>query len=260
MIERVVAGDVKIAYSESGSGEPVVLIHGGESGRVQYDAFRPLLGDDICAIAYDQRDTGDSVNPPTPYDMEDLAQDCASLIRGLGYERAHVYGGSFGGAIALQLAISVPEVVQTLTLGTTVARVALDPGTDAGDIAALSPDQRTARMLAFALSEEGQKDEELVAETRSILIHRPPTEDARRLDAIRGFDVTDRLSDITAPTLLIYGAEDPGAPPEHGRMISEAIAGSRLEVLPGVRHGVTLEAKHTVAALIREFVLAHPLS
>ncbi|WP_245589801.1 alpha/beta fold hydrolase [Amycolatopsis balhimycina] len=69
-------------------------------------------------MAYDQRDSGASVTPPGPYGIPDLAADCAALIRGLGYERAHVFGSSYGGFIALQVAVSVPDVVQSLTVCT----------------------------------------------------------------------------------------------------------------------------------------------
>nr|WP_241784095.1 hypothetical protein [Amycolatopsis lurida] len=86
-------------------------------------------------------------------------------MRGLGYERAHVFGTSFGGAIALQLAISDPGVVQTLTLGAAVAQVRLSAGSAAGDLTALPPDQRTAKMLDFVLSEQGQAAADLVTET-----------------------------------------------------------------------------------------------
>ncbi|WP_432990248.1 alpha/beta fold hydrolase [Dactylosporangium sp. CA-233914] len=255
---RVRAGDVEIAYSESGSGEPVILIHGGESSRAQYDAFRPLLGAGIRAVAYDQRDTGDSVNPAAPYGTEDLARDCAALIRGLGYSRAHVFGASFGGIIALQLAITVPDAVQTLMLGATVSRVSFSAGSTAGDIVALSPQDRTQRMLDFVLSPQAQASQELMAETLGILLHRPPAEDARRLDAVRNFDITEQLPEITAPTLLIYGEDDPSATPEKGRALAAAIPGARLETIPKIRHGITIEGKDTVARLIREFVLAHP--
>ncbi len=218
---RVDAGDIGIAYTESGSGEPLVLLHGGESGRIQYDVFRPLLGDGIRAIAYDQRDTGDSTNPDAPYDLEDLARDCAALIRGLGYERAHVFGASFGGLVALQLAISVPEVVRTLSVGATVARVAFVPGSVTGDIVDLPPDRRARKMLDFVLTPEGRASEQLVAETMAVLVHRPAAQDARRLDAVRGVDLTDRLSAITAPTLLVYhdrtsAAGSPTPSPAHG--------------------------------------------
>lgn len=77
--------------------------------------------------------------------------------------------------------------------------------------------------------------------------------------AIRGYDVTDRLGSISVPTLLIYGQDDQLATPAAAHEIAAAIPGSRLEVLPGLRHGITLEGKHTTAALLREFVPAHPL-
>jgi 3-oxoadipate enol-lactonase len=254
----VEAGAIKIAYAESGAGEPVILVHGGESTHVQYDAFRPLLGDGIRAIAYDQRDSGATVNPPDPYGIPDLAEDCAALIRGLGCERAHLFGSSFGGFIALQVAVSVPDVVQSLTVGATFADASALQAPVASEIVALSPAQRDARMLAFALSERGQADEEVVAELRAMLVHRSPEADARRLAAIAGFDLTGRLSEITAPTLLVYGEDDPVATPEVGRKIADAIPGARLEVVPGARHGITVEFAQKTARLLREFVLAHP--
>lgn len=256
---KLTIGDLEVAYSESGSGEPLILLHGGESARLQYDGFRPLLGDGIRAIAYDQRDTGESVNPASPYGIADLARDCAALIRGLGYERAHVFGASFGGMIALQLAITVPEVVHTLTLGATLSRVPFDPGSAVGDITSRSPSQRDREMLDFVLSPAGQACEELVAETMAALVHRPEDADARRLDAIRTFDVTSRLPEITVPTLLVYGAEDLLATPAEGRTIAAAIPGARFEVIPKLRHGITLEGKLILAALLREFVRSHPL-
>jgi 3-oxoadipate enol-lactonase len=254
----VKAGEIEIAYAESGAGEPLILLHGGESSHVQYDTFRPLLGDGIRAIAYDQRDSGASVNPPDPYGILDLAEDCAALIRGLGYERAHIFGSSFGGFIALQLAVSVPEVVQSLAVGATFADASALRAPVASEIIELSPSQRDAQMLAFALSETGQADEKLVNELRSLLVHRSPEADARRLAAIPGFDLTERLPEITAPTLLVYGEDDPAARPDIGRKIADAIPGARLEVIAGARHGITIEfARHT-ARLLREFVLAHP--
>jgi 3-oxoadipate enol-lactonase len=128
----------------------------------------------------------------------------------------------------------------------------------ASDIIELSPSQRDERMLAFALSERGQADEKLVAELRSILVHRPPEADARRLAAIAGYDLTGRLPGITAPTLLVYGEDDPAARPEVGRKIADAIPGARLAVIPGARHGMTVEFAAETARLLRDFVLAHP--
>ncbi|MFD2470835.1 alpha/beta fold hydrolase [Amycolatopsis silviterrae] len=256
MLQHISHGAVTIAYEESGSGEPLILLHGGESGLVQYDTFRPVLGDGIRAIAYDQRDTGGSTNPAEPYRMEDLADDCAALIRGLGYERAHVFGASYGGAIALQVGISRPEVVRTLTVGTAIPRFSAAPASTQ-NLTHASED-RAAKMLDAVLSGNGRRSPELLAEARRILLHRPAGADKRRMDAIREFDVLGRLVEITAPTLLIYGSDDPLGKVAYGQQIAESIPGARLEVLPGMRHGITLEAKHEVAALVRDFILASP--
>jgi pimeloyl-ACP methyl ester carboxylesterase len=258
LLDTVRVGEIEIAYAASGAGEPVILLHGGESTHIQYDTFRPLLGDGIRAIAYDQRDSGASVNPPEPYGIPDLAADCAALIRGLGYRRAHIFGSSYGGFIALQVAVSAPDVVQSLTVGATFPDASALRAPVAAEIVELSPSQRDARMLAFALSERGQANEEMVAELRSILVHRAPEVDARRLAAITGFDLTGRLPEITAPTLLIYGEDDPAARPAIGRRIADAIPGARLEVIPGARHGITVEFAQDTARLLRDFVLAHP--
>ncbi|MGW3960491.1 alpha/beta fold hydrolase [Amycolatopsis sp. NPDC005003] len=254
----VKANGIEIAYAESGAGEPVILLHGGESSRIQYDTFRPLLGDGIRAIAYDQRDSGASTNPPAPYGIPDLAEDCAALVRALGYERAHIFGSSFGGFIALQVAVSAPEVVQSLTVGATFSDASALRAPAASEIVRLPPSLRDERMLAFALSERGRADEKVVAELRSLLVHRSPEADARRLAAIPGFDLTARLPEITAPTLLIYGEDDPAATPEVGRKIADAIPRARLEVIPGARHGFTVEFAEDTARLLRDFVLAHP--
>ena len=181
VMKTLKAGGVEIVYAESGAGEPVILLHGGESTHIQYDTFRPWLGAGIRAIAYDQRDSGASVNPPDPYGIPDLAADCAALIRGLGYERAHIFGSSFGGFIALQVAVSDPGVVQSLTVGATFSDASALQAPVASEIVELSPSQRDARMLAFALSERGQADERMVAELRSVMVHRSPEADARRL-------------------------------------------------------------------------------
>lgn len=257
-LDTVKVGEIEIAYAESGAGEPVILLHGGESTHIQYDTFRPLLGDGIRAIAYDQRDSGASVNPPAPYGIPDLAEDCVALIKGLGYERAHIFGSSFGGFIALQVAVSAPDVVQSLTVGATFSDASALQAPVASGIMELSPSQRDAQMAAFALSERGQADERLVAELRSVLVHRSPEADARRLAAIPGYDLTGRLSEITAPTLLIYGENDPAAHPKIGRKIADAIPGARLEVIPGARHGITIEFARETAQLLRDFVLTHP--
>ena len=77
-----------VGYEESGSGEPLILVHGGQSDRYQFDLFRPLLGDGIRAIAYDQRDTRENIyEDVSPYTIHDLAQDCVDFLAAMGIEK-----------------------------------------------------------------------------------------------------------------------------------------------------------------------------
>src|SRR3546814_6573173 len=76
-----------IGYEESGYGDPLILIHGGQSDRHQFDLFRPLLGDRIRAIAYDQRDTRENIyEGESPYTIYDLAQDCVDFLAAMRSE------------------------------------------------------------------------------------------------------------------------------------------------------------------------------
>src|SRR3546814_4962623 len=90
-----------IGYEESGYGDPLILIHGGQSDRHQFDLFRPLLGDRIRAMAYDQRDTRENIyEGESPYTIYNLPQDCVDFLAAMGIEKAQVLGTSYGGPIA----------------------------------------------------------------------------------------------------------------------------------------------------------------
>ncbi len=70
--------------------------------------------------------------------------------------------------------------------------------------------------------------------------------------AIRDMDLRSDLPSISAPTLVIAGADDPATPPDHGRAIADAIPGARLEIVGPARHFANVEQAETVTALIRE--------
>jgi 3-oxoadipate enol-lactonase len=63
-------------------------------------------------------------------------------------------------------------------------------------------------------------------------------------------DLRDRLPSIKAPTLVVSGAEDPATPPEHGRLIRDAIPGTRFEVVPGAAHIANVERPEEITQLI----------
>ena len=113
------ANGVATAYRTSGRGAPVVLLHGGEADHAMFDGLSRALNGHFTVIAYDQRDSGATRNPPLSYSLADLADDAAALIRGLGYDRAHVMGTSLGGLIAQALAARHPDSIDRLILSST---------------------------------------------------------------------------------------------------------------------------------------------
>jgi pimeloyl-ACP methyl ester carboxylesterase len=116
-MERVDIDGISLAYSVAGAGEPVICIHGAFIA----DTFQPLLAEPILAghcqlITYHRRGYGRSSRRPGPTSIGQQATDCRALLTHLGVQRAHVVGHSFGGNIALQLALDSPAVVGSLAL------------------------------------------------------------------------------------------------------------------------------------------------
>ncbi len=116
-MQRASVNETELAFEVRGSGEPVVLVHSG----IVADAFVPLLNQPALTehyrlLNYHRRGYGSSARASGPVSIAQQAEDCHALMQHLGIERAHVVGHSFGGAIALQLALDAPEAVHSLAL------------------------------------------------------------------------------------------------------------------------------------------------
>jgi pimeloyl-ACP methyl ester carboxylesterase len=251
--QTVRAGTVDVAYEESGKGEPLILVHGAESDRHQFDRLRTLLGPDIRAISYDQRDTGDTRNPDLPYTIDDLADDLAGLIVALGLETAHLLGTSYGGMVAMATALRYPGRVHTVSLVSTAPNRGFI-GPVAAELPGLNPAERARVLLDLLFTPEGQE-----AAARRVLTPRPACLSARRLAAAEGFDVLDRLGELSVPTLVLHGTDDRLVLPDAPHAMDSRIPGARLEFVQGGRHGLSTEFPETVARLVRETVRSHPL-
>jgi pimeloyl-ACP methyl ester carboxylesterase len=127
-MERARFGDIELDYEVRGEGEPVVFIHGAFIA----DAFQPLLtepalGSGYRLISYRHQGYCGSRQSAGRVSIESQAADCAQLLAYLGVRRAHVVGHSYGGCVALQVALSFPDVAHSL--------VVLEPGLAVGESA-----------------------------------------------------------------------------------------------------------------------------
>jgi pimeloyl-ACP methyl ester carboxylesterase len=125
-VERAVLDGVTLEYEVVGQGEPVLFIHGSFLA----DMFRPLVQElslfsGFRLITYHRRGYGGSSHADRVLSIAEQSADCAGLLEHLDVTRAHVVGHSFGGVVALQLALGAPELVRTLAL--------LEPALAVGD-------------------------------------------------------------------------------------------------------------------------------
>ncbi|MCH2656709.1 MAG: alpha/beta hydrolase [Dehalococcoidia bacterium] len=104
---------IRVHYVEAGSGELVILLHGFPDCWYSWRHQIKALSTQYHVIAPDLRGYNETDNTG-PFDIETLREDVIQLINHLGSKRAHIIGHDWGGAIAWSLAISNPEVVQTL--------------------------------------------------------------------------------------------------------------------------------------------------
>lgn len=269
-------GDARIHWSETGSGDPLLLVMGFGLSAEAWAPFLPLLSG-FRVITYDNRGTGSSEGSFEDLSIATFADDAAAVLRDAGVERAHVHGQSMGGMIAQQLTLDHPELVHTLALGaTTPAPVRLAPtdsqpvidlfmgvGMMASDPTAgmklvlpvvFSPqflrDNPSMRDLFMQLSTAGAPSAEAVEATVRAMAD---------MTSGRAFDVADRLGEISVPTLVQHGSADRIIPAEAGRFLAEHIPGAEYQELAGAGHVYAMEQPMEAIPRLLQFWAAHPM-
>src|SRR5262245_4466891 len=107
---------VTLELLDQGSGEPVVLVHGGMGDECAAVLVEPALASRFRVIHYHRRGYGNSERPEAPVAMRQQAADCRAVMQYLAVERAHCVGQSYGGAILLPMALDFPNAVHSLAL------------------------------------------------------------------------------------------------------------------------------------------------
>lgn len=246
---------VRIAASTFGSpADPAVLLIMGAGASM--DLWEP----EFCAslaqagryvIRYDHRDTGASQSYPPGrpgYPATALRTDAMGVLDALGVARAHLVGLSMGGALAQLLAIESPQRVRTLTLMSTSGGAG-DPDQPMGRVEPVAePDWNDrAAVVAYLVashrvlaSPARPFDEAAVRAVVEIAVDRTTSAESadKNHHATRGGGGSWRakLADITAPTLVLHGTDDPMFPLSHGEALAREIPNARLVALPRTGH------------------------
>ncbi len=239
---------------KNGSGTPLVLTHGFASASAFWRPDIEPLAEARPLVIYDVRGHGETTAPDDPesYSLPTFAADLAGLLREIGIERAHIGGLSMGGMITAQFAVDFPDVCESVLLCDTTCGNAADLG-PGGDWERRLLEGMSA--LLHLVSTVGLRDT-LIREWEYKEANAPHfgvtpyslEDDFRRLEMITvpGYvgaanaimarpDLTDRVTSIAAPTLVMIGEWDdflPCAERDHG-----LIPGSRLVVREECAHG-----------------------
>lgn len=250
----------RIYWDEQGEGEPVLLIMGLGYPSAMWYRTRPLLAARYRTIALDNRGVGQSDTPAGPYPIALMASDAAAVLDAGGIESAHVYGVSMGGMIAQEFALQYPKRVRSLILGCTAAggpqAVRAEPEVMQllmlrGN---LSPDEAAEAIVPFIYDSATSRepiDEDLAM--RKDWFPRPEAYLAQ-LQGILSWEAYSRLSQISAPTLVIHGESDRLVPPGNGKLIAERIAGAKLVMLTQASHIFTTDQPEAAHHAILEFL------
>ena len=239
----------------------VLLIQGLGTDKNGWIFQRFGMATKFRTIAFDNRGSGRSTTPNTPFTLEDMADDAAAVLQHFGVSSAHIVGASMGGAISQILAVKHASLVRSLTLVCTACRnkpwrtELLRHWADtanvrgmrewANDSARWLVGPRSFRRLAPALSWLGP-----------FATYRPSKGFAAQVAAIVGTDdsTVAELSSITAPTLVIVGNQDILTPRADSEEIAERIAHAELVVISGAAHGLMVEHASTFNSIVFDFI------
>lgn len=258
---------VRLHYQEKGAGTPLVLIHGFTSSTYSWkDVFEPL-SKSFRVIAVDLKGFGFSAKPDGDYTRRAQATLVTHLLDYLKIEKAWLCGNSMGGEVSLNIAREHPQRVAGLILIDTAGISVSGSGSLAPGYLLVPVVGRVLTALALTsdkLVREGlQKsfyDDGKITAERVAYYYRPLQTRGGQLAAVRArtqaleFPIEPDLAKITAPTLIIWGAQDELIPLAAGQKMNALIKGSRLVTIEKCGHVPQEEMPERVLDEITKFI------
>lgn len=210
---------------------------------------------DLRVILYSHRGHGGSQAPSGPYALTDLVGDLLAVMDQLGIDTAHHVGAGLGGLVAMQLALTGPERVSSLT---TVASSAHPGDRDSWlERAAAARAHGLAPMSAASMQRWFTADfqeDPAAREVQLAFLGVDPQGYAGCCEALADVDLRSGLGAITVPTLVLAGDSDEELPLPHSEAIAAGIPGARLEVVEHSAHLPPTQQPRAVAELLRAFL------
>lgn len=253
-------------YHEAGQGEALFLLHGsgpGVSGWANWAKSVPAFSDQWRVIVPDIAGFGfTEFKEDTKYDIKLWVSHLLGIMDVLDIQKASFVGNSFGGALAIGVAVFAPERVDRLVLlGTPAGEFEQTAGLRGAWEYEPSPENMRELMKLFPYDQQLITDE--MVQARYEASARPGAQDALRKlipkpatdgpTIVKGFPAS-ALAKITAPTLVVHGREDRVVPPHCGLLIANSIPNADLHLFGRCGHWVQSEQPRRFVALVRDFL------
>jgi pimeloyl-ACP methyl ester carboxylesterase len=246
---------LEMYYEVHGTGRPLVLLHGNLSAiNVDFGRILPSFAKSRQVVAVEQQAHGHTADIDRPLSIRLWAEDTVALLRHLGIEQADLFGYSSGSAVAMQIAIEHPELVDKLVIASASYRLdGLHPGLLDG-IQQLQPEHLAGTPFQEEYARIAPNPDDWPTLISKI----------KQMDADLPEWSPEDIQAIKAPTLLIIGDSDI-VRPEHAvemfRLLGGGVVGdiaglprSRLAVLPGTTHITLVHRGDWLSSMVGEFL------
>lgn len=251
---------ITIAYSDRGTGLPIVFLHAFPLNRTMWATQENALSSQFRIITIDLRGHGESDAPLWHCTLDQSADDVRTLLDQLAIPQALFVGLSMGGYILFALYRKYAARVKGLILADTRAQADTAEGKDgrfqmAQTAYKKGPTAIADIMIPNLLSPATiQTRPEIVQKVRAMI-------ESTQISGIAGDlmamaerpDSVPLLTQITCPTQIIVGELDRATPPSDARLMAEKIPGARLAVIPGAAHLANLEQPTTFGQIVSSF-------
>ncbi len=244
-----------VHYEEAGTGPLVVLLHGWGSNLTLFAPIARVIAQKYHVVSLDFPGCGQTGEPGEPWGMDEYTQFTADFIGRFGAEAAILLGHSHGGRVAIRLATD-PGLSFRVTKMILVDSAGIIPRRSVAYQARVRAYKAGKAVLTWAPVKK------LFPSALGDLQQRMGSTDyaaaspVMRASLVRvvNADLEPLLEQVTAETLLVWGADDTATPLSDGQLMEKKIAGSGLVVLPKAGHYSFLDQAYTFQKVVESFL------
>lgn len=253
--ERVQVGgaSVHLLKGGSGTGAPVVFLHSIE-GNLGWLPWMETISESATVYAPTHPGFGESERPDWLESVSDMARFYLWMFQEMGLDKVSLVGHFLGGWIAAEIATMNPGILESLTLVDSAGVRPRDG--EIADVFLLGEEETLRRSFHDAASVPGYDalfgGDQTPEQREARVINREMTTRLCWKPYMYDRSLLPLLHRVNAPTLVVWGAEDSITPPDAGRRIHQAIAGSRFEIIPQCGHLPYIEKPEEFSRLLRQ--------